>query len=238
MDKQHIINEIRHTAKDGKAIGQRQFFTVTGIKAHQWRGIYWNHWGEALAEAGYPENEWTKPHDRSYVLEQLIQLTRDKQQFPTKTQMQLERRGNSDFPSIGPIQRLGGKAKLIANLLEYCQTHAGYEDVEQILKATPVPSRTKERLEQTNTKLKLGYVYLLKSSGKYKIGHTISALSRATAIGNMTPEGAPIEHLIRTDDPRGIEAYWHNRFADKRGNGEWFALSAADVSAFKRRKFM
>ena len=83
-----------------------------------------------------------------------------------------------------------------------------------------------------------GFVYLIKSGRYYKIGRSNAASRREYELALQMPEKAIKLHEIRTDDPPGIEAYWHNRFAAKRRGGEWFDLDAADVNAFKRRKFM
>lgn len=83
-----------------------------------------------------------------------------------------------------------------------------------------------------------GFVYLIKSGRHFKIGKANSVETRHRQLKIQLPQAAEVVHKIKTDDPFGIESYWHRRFAEKRMNGEWFALSADDVKAFRRRKFM
>jgi hypothetical protein len=82
----------------------------------------------------------------------------------------------------------------------------------------------------------VGYVYLVQhgSRGEYKIGRTNNAIRREGELRTELPEQLSPIHTIATDDPSGVERYWHMRFAEKRKNGEWFALNANDVRAFKK----
>jgi hypothetical protein len=163
MDKQHIIDEIRRTSKDGKAIGQKLFFTETGIRVHEWHGKYWAKWGDALIEAGFGENEWQVAYDEADIFENLVDLTKRLGRYPTKAEMQLERRRNITFPSPHPIRRLGSKKQIIKKLIDYCQ-QVGSEDVLAILREIPIVGESEEPIEHDDSKPQLGYVYLLASA--------------------------------------------------------------------------
>lgn len=71
-----------------------------------------------------------------------------------------------------------------------------------------------------------------------EIRRSVSAEKRAYELQLQLPEKLELIHKIKPDHPTGIEAYWHNRFRDKRMRGEWFNLTSQDVKAFRRRSFM
>lgn len=168
-------------------------------------------------------------------MEQVALLTRKLGRFPTIAEMRLERRGNTSFPSSGAVERLGAKGDLIAKLQELCAVLPEFRDIAQLL-----PTATTAQSSESSRKAtpEDGYVYLIQAGRYYKVGRTNALGRREREITLQLPDRAETVHVIRTDDPIGIEAYWHRRFEAARRNGEWFELSRDEVHAFKRRKFM
>jgi len=123
----------------------------------------------------------------------------------------------------------GSKKDLVQRLGAWARTRNDYRD---IVAMTPDDSAGGEHQAKNNE----GLVYLIRSGAHYKIGRSDEIERRVKEIRVALPEAASLVHSIRTDDPAGIEAYWHRRFSDRRANGEWFKLTTAEVAAFKRRK--
>lgn len=161
--------------------------------------------------------------------------------FPTKPQLKLKRHQDDGFPNITTLaRRLGNKSEMIRKALEFSRSHPEFSAAtgpcEVALDALPRPKADPET--SPNRTPTVGHVYLLKHDKVYKIGRSTDAARRYKEIRVQMPHKMEEVHVIETDDPSGIEAYWHNRFREKRLEGEWFALSADDVKGFKRRKFM
>ncbi|MGA9069436.1 MAG: GIY-YIG nuclease family protein [Terracidiphilus sp.] len=247
MDKQRILDEIRRTAKDGKPLGRDQFYTETGIKETDWLGKYWARWGDAHIEAGFEPLSFAVKFDDDKVLLSVIDLARKLGKIPTVPEMRMERRNNPQFPNDRVIGRRWSRSELIEILVKYCAKNEEYNDISTLLESIPraaKTSNTENDLSPQSETNESGYVYVIRAQGAYKIGCTRAPYRRAAEIANQSASGAELLHIISTDDPEGVEKYWHGRFSNKRLSGlnklsgEWFALTTEDIKAFKRRKFM
>jgi len=240
MNREHILSEIRRTAEanGGVPLGRVRFLAETGIREADWSGKYWVRWNDAVAEAGYTPNELQGAFSDDELLEKLAQFVRELGHFPVTNELKMKRKSDQGFPNHKVFDRFGRKGEKASRLFEYCVANEGYRDVAEacapVAKSASAP--TSESLPTDDPEF--GYVYLMKSGKYYKIGRTNSVERRHRELGIQLPEKLRLLHSIKTDDPAGIEHYWHRRFKEKRLNGEWFELTAADVSAFRRRKFM
>ena len=203
----------------------------------EWLGKLWARWGDAVREAGFTPNQLNHAYDKTELLEKYAKLALELGRLPTANDLRLKHRKDSFYPDQKVFERLGKKAELIRQVLEFCQNHEGYGDVIRMCEAYATLNHIPPE-KATLSEEKTGFVYLVKSNRFYKIGKTNAVGRREYELAIQLPEPTRTVHVIRTDDPTGIEAYWHNRFANKRKNGEWFELDATDVAIFKRRKFM
>jgi len=235
MDKAFILSEIKRTANEngGKPLGMERFAKETGIKQYNWE-LYWDVWSSALKEAGFEPNQFFRNHTHEALCEKLIELIREVGQFPLQRQIVRKARTESSFPGESSFRKLGTREQKAAKVLAYCQNRPGFEDVIKICLEMPVEDKP-EAKDVPPKPGQAGYVYLWKSHRRYKIGKTFDLDRREGELAAQSPYGWERIHEIKTDDPSGVEAYWHRRFKDKATDrNEWFELSGEDVKAFKR----
>jgi len=86
---------------------------------------------------------------------------------------------------------------------------------------------------------KFGYIYVLGNHivGSYKIGRTTTPKNRTSLLGVLAPFPVELMHLFTCsgEEASEIESALHNKFADKRTNGEWFNLTSDDLKWFNNR---
>ncbi len=238
ISKQEILAEIKRTTElnDGKPLGMGRFEKETSIKPHEWER-YWARFSDAVKEAGFEPNSLQVAYTDEFLLEKLISLIRKLNKFPTNREIKIEARNNNDFPSQGAFGRYS-KQELVMKVIEYCNDKLDYEDILELCKSIVVEKSNyeEEYAGEIDSNQVLGEVYLYKHGNRneYKIGKSKDCVQRGKELKVQMPEDLKLIHVIKTDDPSGIEAYWHRRFVDKRKNGEWFDLNSSDIKAFKR----
>lgn len=213
VDKDYILAEIRRTAAaNGDApLGWRRFAAETGVVER-----------DRLDRLAFA----------------LADETRRLGRFPVNRELRIRHGEDPTFPDAKVFQNRWRRREQVEQVATYCAERPEYADVLAIvaplLGAMPSPAKS----ERAAAPVVIGEVYLLRVGKHYKLGRSNAFGRRERELAIQLPKRATTVHVIKTDDPVGIEAYWHRRFADRRGNGERFALTAEDVAAFKRRKFM
>ena len=102
--------------------------------------------------------------------------------------------------------RLGSHQALLKKAADYCLSH---ENCRELLAVIGPELPDDKELDATDDEVgdtsPIGFVYLLRSGRHYKIGHTADLGRRRYDLAIQLPDPITEEHVIRTDDPRGIE---------------------------------
>lgn len=237
MSPEEVTSEIQRLARENgdKPLGEKLFLASTGLSRSALWSAGFASYSDALVAAGFGKNKLNPASDPQIVLASLMELIRGIGRFPTKGHIKAARAKDKSFPSYEAFVTVAGGtfSNLPRVALAFCQAN-GISDISHLIpqsKASVGPEA------KSVSRAVTGYVYLLKHGQHYKIGRSNDTARRRREISLLLPEELEHVHVIETDDPQGIEAYWHRRFASKRMRGEWFALDTDDVAAFKRRRY-
>lgn len=233
--KEKIIGAYKRLVSEhgGELIGERVFRRDTGFSHHYWKGGYWRSWSAFQSDAGYAPNSATGKTPDEVLFRRFAELALERNELPTEADLMMKRKEDPSFPSKATYRRWGSRDALLAKVAEFCENDEQFALVLDLYRRG-ISKGLDERLKSDAIK---GFVYLLRSGKSYKLGRTNAIGRRLRELAIQLPLKPDTVHVIETDDPEGIEQYWHRRFAEKRQEGEWFVLTPNDVIAFKRRRF-
>lgn len=221
---------MRRTAAQngGKPLGIVRFEQATGIRQGDWLP-YWSRFGDLQRDAGLERNRLQGAYSDDYLLGRFAMLAQENGRLPTSRELATKGHADPTFPSHTVYTRRWTKAALIEALRDYCEEQR-LQDVLAMLPAREAASEPEAAADARH-----GFVYMAEGHrGEYKIGRTNLVDRRLSELGAKAAVEQRLVHEIKTDDPPGVEAYWHRRFDAKRMRGEWFKLTATDVRSFKR----
>ena len=240
ITREGVLKQVKQSAEEngGKPLGRLAFRTRTGIKESDWLGRYWARWGDVLKDAGFEPNKLSEPIQDSVLLAYVANLAIELGRLPVNSELRLRKRTHPSFPSHNTFSKLGTRSQMVAQLRQYCSQKPEYSGLLPLFQAEAESKPSHKPEPEPVTETVDGFVYMVRMGKHYKIGKTFSVPRRHREIALELPEKLEPVHVIRTDDPTGIEAYWHKRFQEKRTNSEWFTLSADDIRIFRKRQFM
>ncbi len=235
LTPEQIITSYANMVKDrgGVPIGERVFTRESRIPRYNWMGGHWRSWSAFQEAAGYSPTAATQRIPDEILLRRFAELALERGEVPTEADLNLKRKTDSSFPNKMAFRRWGSRDALVEAAVEYCEANPDLAPALELLRRGNA-GRVDHRLSSLRVN---GFVYLLRSGKNFKIGRTNATGRRVRELAIQLPQKPDTVHVIETDDPEGIEQYWHRRFAAKRQGGEWFALDAEDVRAFKKRRF-
>ncbi|MDD5415919.1 MAG: GIY-YIG nuclease family protein [Candidatus Daviesbacteria bacterium] len=237
--REEIIRELHECMEElGQTPSEESFYKYAKISKTVLQKNGWVHYGKLVEEQGLKPNVFDKT---KYLDEQLckmiIKLIRDLKKWPSRDEIDTRHYQDQSVPMSSTFYtRFNLAAGIAEAVLDYINGKSGYEDV--ILICKEAKRKFKRYIDEPDTNLVPGYVYLGFQNGQYKIGFATDPDRRIGQHSQYGPESMKTIHIIETDDARGIEAYWLNRFKDKStGRPEWFKLTKSDIKAFKSMKF-
>ena len=240
IKKEDILREIRKQAEanDGVPLGKERFEEATGVKQSAWQGRYWVRWSEAIAEAGFTPNKWQRKKltDEELIREFAI-LAQQLGYYPVVAEVRLHSIQNPSFPTHTTFSnRFGGRSEQLQVLMRFSEHDPDFHDV-YLMCTSLVKSEQVKVVTEIRRASVPGRVYMIYSNSLklYKIGQSDDLKRRYQEIQSDVPGKLDEIHVLETDDPAGIERYWHRRFKHHKKINEWFELTANDVEAFKRR---